>query len=410
MHLRQPQGCFDFRDKGSDGLFALLGIGWNYSNLGWHRQAALPKVLESHRGKRRFRVCPTYEPVQIGFKRQEMLEPFLQRSQLNIQLGGFEAPDEIVEIELSEEPFTDGGGEGRRRRQSRIVGWLRLLLQGLQVEPFETTLDEVDASYQVRHVVAEYIIRDSRGESGHAAHHLVIESGEEALLKLIAVVSFQSCLDVPALVEAKPRDQPVSVFRLDLQDRLAKAIEGGHVRHDFAAEFSPFGDLVGHQTEHPQVLHKGKAQQPTYGQPQGDPGGQAKISGNAVPFQRTPSGGEEGPVFGEDLGKDIVEEESLAGTGQDLPFLDESQGLQEVAVGTSFLAPAAEKEASQDGGFLVGILLESSFHKGFQAALQFFEFFGKEQQGGIDLLGFRFLEDQQPQIAQPLADSFEGFP
>ncbi len=126
---------------------------------------------------------------------------------------------------------------GRRRRQSRIVGWLRLLLQGLQVEPFETTLDEVDASYQVRHMVPEYIIRTAgvnlamRPTSGHRKR-------SETLLKLIAVVSFQSCLDVPALVEAKPRDQQfrfsASTFKI-----AGESDRGWSVRHDFAAGIQP---------------------------------------------------------------------------------------------------------------------------------------------------------------------------
>jgi len=112
MHLRQLQGRFNFLDESIDLVFTFVGKSGGDSDFRVHGQAAFPEILDSHGSQSRLGVGPAHEPVQVGFQRQKMFQPFLQGSQFHIQLGGFETPDEVVKVELPKKALVKRGGEG----------------------------------------------------------------------------------------------------------------------------------------------------------------------------------------------------------------------------------------------------------------------------------------------------------
>ena len=167
---------------------------------------------------------------------------------------------------------------------------------------------------------------------------------------------------------------------------------------------------LGDLPDGPEVLHKGETQQPAQGDPEDDPGGQAEVPRERSAIQAPASVGAKSPrSCGRILRKEVVEEKPLARAGQDLPFPDQPQGIEEVGIGASLLPAAAEEEPAQDRRLLVRIRLKRALHEGFEAAPSGSRTpRGRGAVPGPRLSASGPMEEEDAQVPQPFAEGVHG--
>ena len=99
-----------------------------------------------------------------------------------------------------------------------------------------------------------------------------------------------------------------------------------------------------------------------------------------------------------------MKEESFAGAGKDLPLTDESQFVEEVRIGSTFLTTAAEIYTPEQRSFLKTIFQKCSLHEDVETRLQYLRLIGKEEYPGTNRTPVILMQHQSTEIFQPIGN------